>query len=179
MRRPGSMTRLLLRSALRRPVTTTYPAVRLQTPDRFRGRLAFQPALCIGCRLCTRDCPTGAIEIRKVGDKEFTAEIDFSRCIYCAQCVDVCPKKALAATGDFELAQLRRGALKILFGAGPREVPPPAPPASEAPQGAAPPKASGPRAATDSTPDAAPDSTPPDSDCQPARKRPPSPTGSR
>jgi formate hydrogenlyase subunit 6/NADH:ubiquinone oxidoreductase subunit I len=119
------MTRLLLGSAIKKPVTTTYPAVRLEMPDRFRGKIAFQSALCIGCRLCMRDCPTGAIEIRKVGEKEFEAEIDFSKCIYCAQCVDVCPKKALEATGDFELAQLSRGALKTLFPAQPREALPP------------------------------------------------------
>ncbi len=122
MRRPGSMARLLLGSALKKPVTTTYPAVRLEMPHRFRGKLSFQPGLCIGCRLCVRDCPTGAIEIRKVCEKRFEARIDFSRCIYCGQCVDVCPKGALVATRDFELAELKPEALKVVFPAEPLET---------------------------------------------------------
>jgi formate hydrogenlyase subunit 6/NADH:ubiquinone oxidoreductase subunit I len=72
-----------------------------------------------------RDCPTGAISIRKVADKQFEADIDLSKCIYCAQCVDTCPKKALEATGDFELAQLDHAKLRITCRAEPKDTPPP------------------------------------------------------
>jgi formate hydrogenlyase subunit 6/NADH:ubiquinone oxidoreductase subunit I len=66
-----------------------------------------------------KDCPSGAITITKTGEKEFQAEIDLSRCIYCAQCVDSCPKKALEITEAVELAQLDPSKLKIVFRAGP------------------------------------------------------------
>jgi formate hydrogenlyase subunit 6/NADH:ubiquinone oxidoreductase subunit I len=62
-----------------------------------------------------RDCPTGAIEIRKLNEKEFVAEIDLGKCIYCAQCVDSCLKKALEVTPEYELAQLDNKKLKIIF----------------------------------------------------------------
>jgi formate hydrogenlyase subunit 6/NADH:ubiquinone oxidoreductase subunit I len=111
MKKPGKMLAETLRNAMRKPATVLYPAVQVHMPLKFRGRLKFFPEKCIGCKLCMRDCPSNAIQIRKIADKQFEAEIDCSKCIYCAQCVDSCPKKALEATGDFELAQLQRASL--------------------------------------------------------------------
>lgn len=115
MRKPGKMLREVLGSVMKRPATVAYPFVKLTMPKNFRGKLAFEAAKCIGCKMCMRDCPSGAINIRKVGDKQFEADIDMARCIYCAQCVDSCPKDALAATSNFELAQLKRGKLQEVF----------------------------------------------------------------
>ena len=112
MKFPGKMVAQVLKSAVRKPVTVRYPFVKVTMPEKFRGKLAFHAELCIGCRLCMRDCPTNAITIQKVGDKLFEADIDLSRCIYCAQCVDSCPKKVIESTKEFELAQLDRSKLK-------------------------------------------------------------------
>ncbi|MDD5194242.1 MAG: 4Fe-4S binding protein [Candidatus Omnitrophica bacterium] len=113
--RPGKMMRQVLGSIFKKPATILYPAAKLEMPDKFRGKLKYYAAACIGCKLCMKDCPTGAIIINKVGDKQFEAIIDLARCIYCAQCVDSCPKKALEATKDVELAQLDEKRLKITF----------------------------------------------------------------
>ena len=134
MKYPGVMLREVLRSLGRKSATVLYPAVKVEMPDRFRGKLRFEAEKCIGCKLCMRDCPSAAISIRKVGDKRFEADIDLSRCIYCAQCVDTCPKKALAATREFELAQLNRDKLKVTYRGAP---PPPAETAPAAPAGPA------------------------------------------
>ena len=115
MKRPGMMIRQVLHSAMRKPVTVRYPFVKVEMPKRFRGKLAFNPASCIGCKICERDCPSAAINIRKVGDKKFECDVDLARCIYCGQCVDSCPKKSLATTEFFELAQLTRGKLKFVY----------------------------------------------------------------
>ncbi len=115
--RPGKMLRQVLKSILKKPVTIMYPYEKLEMPDKFRGKLKFSPEKCIGCKMCMKDCPTGAITINKIGEKKFEAVIDLDKCIYCAQCVDSCPKKALEATKEVELAQLDKGKLRVIFDA--------------------------------------------------------------
>jgi formate hydrogenlyase subunit 6/NADH:ubiquinone oxidoreductase subunit I len=156
MKRPGIMFREVLRSAVRKPVTVRYPFVKVEMPPRFRGKLAFNPSTCIGCKICERDCPSAAITIRKIADKKFECDIDLAKCIYCAQCVDSCPRKSLATTEDFELAQLARGKLKVVYtgqsggqptigsSLAPVIVPPPAPAAKPAAAVAAKPAAPAP-----------------------------------
>ena len=117
MIRPGKMLKQVLQSIFKKPATLHYPMQKSPMPDKFRGKLVFHPEKCIGCKLCMKDCPSGAIEIVKVGEKNFEARIDLGKCIYCAQCVDTCPKKALEATKEFELASLDRGKLKVVFNA--------------------------------------------------------------
>ena len=110
MFRPGKMTSQVLRSLFKKPATSSYPFVKKPMPKDFRGKLRF------GCKMCMRDCPSGAITIKPVGEKKFVAEIDLAKCLYCAQCVDTCPKEALEATPDFELAQLEHGKLLVVLG---------------------------------------------------------------
>lgn len=117
MIRPGKIIRFVLGSVFKKPATMRYPCPRSGMPKGFRGRLKFNPEMCIGCKLCMKDCPSDAITIRKIGEKQFEAEIDLGKCIYCAQCVDSCPKKALEYTDQFELAQLDRKKLKVVYSA--------------------------------------------------------------
>jgi len=117
MKKPGKMVVEVLQNAMREPATTTYPAVKIVMPDKFRGKIVFTSEKCIGCKACERDCPSNAIHITKVGEKMFQCDIDLDKCIYCAQCVDSCPKDALEATREFELAQLDRSKFRITYNA--------------------------------------------------------------
>ncbi|MFA4984705.1 MAG: 4Fe-4S binding protein [Candidatus Omnitrophota bacterium] len=121
--RPGKMIRQVLSSVMKKPATTRYPFVKSRTPEGVRGEIVFHPGRCIGCRMCMRDCPAGAITIRDTGNKKFEAEIDLGKCLFCGQCVDSCIKKALEVTGGFELAQLDKAKLKVIFNAEPQERP--------------------------------------------------------
>lgn len=120
MKKPGRMLGEVLMSVGKKTATVLYPFEEVVMPPQFRGRLKCFAEKCIGCKICMRDCPSNAITINKVGDKQFECIIDLDRCIYCGQCVDSCPKDALAMTPEFELAQLDRGKLKVTFHAKPK-----------------------------------------------------------
>ncbi len=117
MRRPGKMAKQLIESLFKKPATLNYPAQKSGLVKGSRGKLKFYGAMCVGCKMCMRDCPSGAIEIRKTGQQQFEAEVNLGRCIYCGQCVDSCLKKALEMTEEFELAALDDAKLKVVFNA--------------------------------------------------------------
>ncbi len=48
--------------------------------------------LCVGCRLCLKNCPGGAIS----GDVKVPHVIDFDLCTKCGVCFEVCPPKVSA-----------------------------------------------------------------------------------
>ena len=117
MSRPGKIARLLMQSLFKKPATGNYPFDLSGMPEGFRGKLKFNAEMCIGCKMCMRDCPSGAIEINKIGEKQFQAQVNLAKCIYCGQCVDSCPKKALQITAEFELASLDPAQLKVILNA--------------------------------------------------------------
>jgi formate hydrogenlyase subunit 6/NADH:ubiquinone oxidoreductase subunit I len=117
MSRPGKIAGFILPFIFKKPATLNYPQERSGMPQGFRGKVKFNPAICIGCTMCVRDCPSQAIEIKKIAEKQFELEMDLGKCIYCGQCVDSCPKKALAITTEFELARLDHKKLKIIINA--------------------------------------------------------------
>ena len=49
---------------------------------------------CIGCGLCVKNCPQGAVKV-----ENFCAEIDQEKCIGCGICKEKCPKKAILTPG--------------------------------------------------------------------------------
>lgn len=117
MKKTGRMAGQVLSSVFKKAATTRYPYNRDDVPKNYRVKIKFYPEKCIGCKLCMRDCPSDAITITDLGDKNYQAEFRLDKCIYCSQCVLSCNKDALEATGDFELAQLDHKKLKIQFNA--------------------------------------------------------------
>ena len=111
------MIPLMLGMFVKKADTSLYPAIRANVADRFRGMLAFDAERCVGCKLCQKVCPTGAIEIEKTetetGEKHFNAIIYLDKCIFCGQCVDTCHKDALSNTSNFELASGNKDDLTV------------------------------------------------------------------
>ncbi len=45
---------------------------------------------CIGCKICEKNCPTGAITV-----SDYVASIDQSKCTECGLCAEKCPRKII------------------------------------------------------------------------------------
>ena len=113
-----------------KPATTKYPFVKPTLPEDSRGKVVYEITDCniidfgedrdftldvraiVGsnCRVCQRDCPTNAIEIVEIDGKR-RVQIDLNKCIFCHQCVETCPRKAIKASDFYELATTDKGAL--------------------------------------------------------------------
>lgn len=109
---PGKIIPELLRHLFKREATVTYPKEPFPTPEGFRGKLYVNPKKCVGCKMCQRDCPAQAIEVVKVGEKQFKHVIYMDRCVSCGQCVESCPTDTLYFTSEHELACYDRNTLK-------------------------------------------------------------------
>ena len=109
----GSMVPHLLLMMTRKSGTVLYPAEQAQVADRFRGMLEFEAALCVGCRLCERVCPSNAIKIETAAEKQYRAVVHLDKCIFCGLCVDTCNRKALKNTENFELASDDKASLTV------------------------------------------------------------------
>jgi NADH-quinone oxidoreductase subunit I len=109
-----------LRTMTRRSVTRQYPEVRPELAPRSRGVIALLEENCTSCMLCARECPDWCIYIESSketlpaeveGGRERSRNvlerfaIDFSLCMYCGICIEVCPFDALFWTPEFEYAE--------------------------------------------------------------------------
>ena len=108
-----------MRTMTKRSVTDQYPDVKPELPPRSRGVIALVEENCTVCMLCARECPDWCIYIdshketipapeggrerqRNVLDR---FAIDFSLCMYCGICIEVCPFDALFWSPEFEYAE--------------------------------------------------------------------------
>lgn len=127
MAKPLKALQEVLNNLFTKNVTHLYPFVGKKVDERYRAKIKFLPENCIGCQLCVRNCPANAIKIVQTNPevkpalgpdgkpmpvkREFKAFIDLGRCIFCAQCVDSCPKAAVVSTQEYELADFDRKSL--------------------------------------------------------------------
>ena len=128
MKKPARAMGEVLGNLFKEKATCNYPFEKAVVDARYRGRIAFESDKCIGCKMCVRVCPAKAIEIPLSAEqpapapaaegaapvpakKKFDCIMSLDRCIFCSQCVEICPKKALISTQDFELAHTDRKTL--------------------------------------------------------------------
>ena len=103
-----------------RPVTQMYPHERPDLAPRTRGVIALMDENCTVCMLCSRECPDWCIYIDShkesvpsatEGGRSRTRNvldrfaIDFSLCMYCGICVEVCPFEALFWSPEYEYSE--------------------------------------------------------------------------
>jgi formate hydrogenlyase subunit 6/NADH:ubiquinone oxidoreductase subunit I len=115
----GAMLSDVLRSLWRRPVTQRYPFERRAAPARLRGKLHWNPEKCTGCCLCSKECPSKAIELITLDkkSKRFVVRYHVDRCAFCAQCVQNCRFGCLAMSNEeWELAALSKAPFTVYYG---------------------------------------------------------------
>jgi NADH-quinone oxidoreductase subunit I len=104
------------------PVTVPYPHVKEEPAPRARGVIALHEENCTSCMLCARECPDWCIYIeahkylappRREGGKPRQKNeldrfsIDYSLCMYCGICVEVCPFEALFWSPEYEYSEVK------------------------------------------------------------------------
>ena len=115
----GTMLKDVFESFFKAPATQIYPVEKVATSDRFRGKLIYDPAACTGCCLCSKDCPSNAIELVTLdrAAKRFVLKYHLDRCVYCGQCVSNCKFKCMSMSNDdWELAALKKEAFEVFYG---------------------------------------------------------------
>ncbi len=69
-------------------------AIEKSSDQKVIKTIIIDPARCIGCSICARNCPTQAIS----GEMRSPFLIHDDKCIKCGVCATKCPKKAIDIT---------------------------------------------------------------------------------
>ncbi len=104
-----------------RLTTVQYPEERLPEKERFRNFpfLIYdnkpEDLRCVSCDICAKECPPKCITIVRDSDeagkplkRPKVFDIDFSICMNCGICEEVCPFDAIFMDHEFELAEYGR-----------------------------------------------------------------------
>lgn len=81
--------------------TLMYPHEYVKLDTGYRGFIVLIYDKCIGCGSCARICPTRAMRMIFLPQKEGERArkkypvINYNRCVFCGYCVDICPTEAL------------------------------------------------------------------------------------
>ena len=107
----GDIFRILkhvFRQAFRRPFTYFYPFEDRPYPETTRGRHIHIRENCTACSQCVRACPVSAIRIDKEDqkfEKDAALYFDYTRCIFCGDCVAACRFEALFHTKIVDISE--------------------------------------------------------------------------
>ena len=116
IRRPGKIMNMAVGNLFRKPATISGSNDMHHISQNYRGRIIYDATNCVGCGLCVRDCPAGAISVVNEGtkqDRKMKAVLNMGQCIVCGQCVESCAKKCISLTRDIDLSTVDKEKLQV------------------------------------------------------------------
>ncbi|MGI9665788.1 MAG: NuoI/complex I 23 kDa subunit family protein [Acidimicrobiia bacterium] len=104
-----------LKALFTKAPVTMYPEEQEIPVPRARGVISLDVDNCTVCMLCARECPDWCIYIEGHKEQKDDAkrpratldrfDIDYSLCMYCGICVEVCPFDALYWSPEYEYSE--------------------------------------------------------------------------
>ena len=101
-----------LKAFFTKPVTVIYPYRKIKVAPRGQGLIRLRikemgnPPVyrCTACGLCAKNCPQHCITVKKMQDEKQPEvyRVNYSICIFCRICIDICPFNALEQTQEYE-----------------------------------------------------------------------------
>ena len=129
-----------IKNLFKRPATrVSFPKEIPPAAPDYRGRISYDPTLCVNSGMCMRVCAPAAItktvERNEDGDDVITLSFDLGSCTYCRTCADFCARKAIKLTEDYVMVATNPADL-IVSGTFVKKKPviPPKPPVQPLPK---------------------------------------------
>ncbi|HIV16442.1 MAG TPA: 4Fe-4S dicluster domain-containing protein [Candidatus Alectryocaccobium stercorigallinarum] len=117
----------VLKNLFSKPATTSYPYEPAHFSERMRGHIEINAPECIGCGMCMRMCPPGAIHVDRAAN---TWSINPFDCVQCGSCVHNCPKKCLSMNQGYTEPESEKAVFTVVIPE--KKIPPKKPAAAPA-----------------------------------------------
>lgn len=111
----------ILKNLTSKPATRKYPFEKREPYQGSRGRVrGIEIEDCIFCGICSKKCPSNAIDVSKAGK---SWEIDPYKCVVCGICSEVCPKKCIFMGEEYTETSYEQSKRKFVQAPKPVEEP--------------------------------------------------------
>ncbi len=98
--------KVLLNNLRKGPSTDPFPFGETVTHAAYRGKVTFDAAACVGCRMCAHVCAGGAIRFSEDQDGLYFT-IWHNTCISCGLCASYYRTKAIRLSNNWHLSHLQ------------------------------------------------------------------------
>ncbi len=95
--------------------TTRFPDTPAEITPGYRGVVRIREANCVGCGLCTRDCPANALEIKRISKGIFKLLYFADRCAFCGQCELSCRFDAIYLDNLYLEASEKKKSFQVML----------------------------------------------------------------